>query len=100
MNCQKMNQSLTQAWPAFETKTKTTFNVFLARLGQLFGTGGSMEVMDAMNACQYLDWAYYHDIDLTFAYLQSDIDSCNSLSVSYYNYVLDVDEGLGYLASN
>ncbi len=94
-----MNQSLTAAWPAYNQKAKTTFGTFLTRLGQLFGTG-SMEVMDALNACDYLTWAYYHDIDLTFSYLQSDIDTCDSLSNSYYNYVLDVDQGLGYLGAN
>lgn len=59
-----------------------------------------MEVKDALNACDYLSWAYYHDIDLTFTYLQSDIDNCNTLTNSYYNYVLDVDESLGYLGAN
>jgi hypothetical protein len=59
-----------------------------------------MEIKDAFNACDYLSWAYYHDIDLTFTFVQSDIDSCNSLANSYYNSVLDVDEGLGYLGAN
>ena len=59
-----------------------------------------MEIMDGLNACEYLTWADYHDIDLTFTYLQSDIDSCNALAISYYNFVLDVDESLNYLAAN
>ena len=59
-----------------------------------------MGVVDAMNACEYLTWSYYHDIDLQFTYTQTDIDSCNALSVSYYNYVLDVDQSLGYLGAN
>lgn len=59
-----------------------------------------MGVKDALSACDYLQWAYYHDIDLTFTYVQSDLDSCNALTVSYFNYALDVDQGLGYLAAN
>jgi len=69
MNCPKLNASLTSAWSAYETKTKQTYGAFLTRLGQLFSTGGSMEVKDGLNACEYLNWAYYHDIDLTFNYL-------------------------------
>jgi hypothetical protein len=100
LNCQKLNTSLTTAWPAYETKTKATYKDFLARLATLFGTGATMELKDAMNACDYLSWSYYQDIDLTFSYLQTDLDSCNNLANSYYNYVLDVDESLGYLGAN
>lgn len=59
-----------------------------------------MEVRDALNACEYISWAYYHQIDLTFTYSLDDINKCNDLTNSYYNYVLDVDESLGYLAAN
>ena len=100
MNCPKFNQSLTQAWPGYESKAKTQFATFLARLGQLFGTGSSMEIRDALNACDYLSWAYYHDIGLTFDFSVVDVNSCNDLTNSYYNYVLDVDESLNYLAAN
>jgi hypothetical protein len=99
-NCPKFNASLTQAWPAYEVNTKAKFGDFLTRLGQLYGTGSQMGVMDGLNACEYLLWAYYHDVELTFSYVQSDIDSCNALTISYYNYYLDVDESLGYLAAN
>jgi hypothetical protein len=71
---------------------------FLTRLGQLFGT--NMGVSDALNACEYMNWAYYHDIDLQFNYLQSDLTQCNSLTVAYYTFVLDLDESLNYLAAN
>jgi len=98
-NCPKFNTSLAQAWPAYESNTKAKFGDFLTRLGQLYGTG-PMGVMDGLNACEYLTWAYYHDIELTFTYAQTDIDSCNALTNSYYNYYLDVDESLGYLAAN
>ncbi len=99
-NCPKFNTSLVQAWPAYESSTKAKFGDFLTRLGQLYGTGSQMGVMDGLNACEYLSWAYYHDIQLTFSYAQTDIDSCNNLTNSYYNYYLDVDESLGYLAAN
>jgi hypothetical protein len=99
-NCPKFNTSLAQAWPAYEVNTKAKFGDFLTRLGQLYGTASQMGVMDGLNACEYLQWAYYHDIELTFSYVQSDIDSCNALTTSYYNYYLDVDESLGYLAAN
>ena len=59
-----------------------------------------MEIRDALNACDYLSWAYYHDVDLTFEYSLADINTCDDLTNSYYNYVLDVDESLGYLAAN
>ena len=59
-----------------------------------------MEIKDALNACDYLAWSYYHDIELTFEISESDIDKCHSLQNSFYNYVLDVDESLGYLAGN
>jgi hypothetical protein len=100
MNCPKFNQSLTQAWPGYESKAKTQYATFLTRLGQQFGTGSSMEIRDALNACDYLSWAYYHDIQLTFDFTVADIGSCNDLTNSYFNYVLDVDESLNYLAAN
>lgn len=59
-----------------------------------------MGVNDALNACEYLNWADYHDIDLSINYLQSDLTQCNSLTVAYYNFVLDLDESLNYLAAN
>lgn len=99
-NCPKINASLTQAWPAFEAKTLITYKDFLARLGQLFGSGSSLGIRDAISACEYLEWAYYHDIDLQFQYLNSDITTCDALSNSYFNYVLDADENLGYLGAN
>jgi hypothetical protein len=98
-NCPKFNSSYTQAWPSYQAQAKTTYKDFLARLTTLFGSQ-QMEIPDALNACDYLSWAYYHDIDLTFTYAQSDIDSCNSLTNSYFNFVLDLDESLGYLAAN
>ena len=100
MNCPKFNQSLAQAWPAFETKAKTQYATFLARLGQLYGTGSSMEIRGALDACEYLTWSYYHDIALTFDFTIADVNSCNDLTTSYFNYVLDVDESLNYLAAN
>lgn len=98
-NCPKFNSSLVQAWPAYEASAKAKFGTFFTRLSTLFGQqiGG---VMEGISACEYLTWAYYHDIDLTFVYAQSDIDSCNALTNSYYDYYLDVDESLGYLAAN
>jgi hypothetical protein len=72
----------------------------LTRLGTLFGTGAAMEIKDGLNACDYLSWAYYHDIALTFDFTVADINSCNDLSNSYFNFVLDVDESLNYLAAN
>ncbi len=66
LNCATFNQSLAQAWPAYENSAKQTYGPFLTRLGTLFGTGSSMGVKDALNACDYLSWAYYHDIELTF----------------------------------
>jgi hypothetical protein len=59
-----------------------------------------MEVRDALNACDYLSWAYYHDIELKFDFSVADVNTCNDLTNSYYNYVLDVDESLNYLAAN
>lgn len=100
LNCPKFNQSLTQAWPAYEAQAKKTYGTFLTRLATLFGGASPMEVKDALNACDYLSWAYYHDIQLTFDYVPADIDSCNALTNSYFNYVLDVDESLNYLAAN
>lgn len=70
----------------------------MTRLGQLFGS--TMDVKTALNACDYLSWAYYHDIDLQFNVLKSDVNSCDAFTNSYYNLWLDVDEGLGYLAAN
>lgn len=67
-NCPKFNTSFTQQWPAFEVNTKAKFADFFTRLGQLFGSQMN-GVMDAVNACDYLSWAYYHDIDLTFQYV-------------------------------
>jgi hypothetical protein len=97
-NCPKFNASLIAAWPAFEIKTQTNFKDFLARLNQLFGT--TMDVKTALYACDYLSWAYYHDIDLTFSYMTADVTTCDQLTNSYYNLWLDVDESLGYLAAN
>jgi hypothetical protein len=99
-NCPKFNASLEAAWPAYEKQALTTYKDFLTRLGQLFETGSSMGIMDALSACDYLSWAYYEDIDLQFNYMQADINSCDALTNSYYNYYLDVDESLGYLAAN
>jgi hypothetical protein len=100
-NCPKLNKTLTAQWPAYEAKALNDYKTFLQRLGTtLFNTGASFGVKDGINACDYLLWAYYHDIDLQFSYLQSDIDSCNSLKVSYFNYVLDADQSLGYLGAN
>lgn len=57
-------------------------------------------IPQSLSACEYLTWAYYHDINLQFAYTQTDVNTCESLAVTYYNYVLDVDEKLGYLGAN
>ena len=59
-----------------------------------------MGVQEALSSCEYLNWAHYHDIDLQFSYLQSDLTQCDSLTVAYYNFVLDLDESLNYLAAN
>jgi hypothetical protein len=32
-----------------------------------------MEIRDALNACDYLSWAYYHDIALTFDFTVADV---------------------------
>ena len=98
-NCPKFNASFTAGWPDFEKKTKATYATFLTRLSTLFGSPMDT-VSQAMNACEYLAWAYYHDIALTFAFTDSDVHTCDSLTVAYYNYFLDVDQKLGYLGAN
>jgi hypothetical protein len=71
----------------------------MSRLTTLFGSPMDT-VTQAMNACDYLSWAHYHDIALTFTFTETDIHTCDSLTVTYYNYFLDVDQSLGYLGAN
>ena len=53
-----------------------------------------------MSVCEYLKWADMQDIQLAFTYISSDVDNCNSVINSYYSYILDTDEKLGYLGAN
>lgn len=73
---------------------------FITKLEGWFGQANVQNSEQVMSACDYLKWADLHDIALTFNYLSSDIDQCNAIINSYYSFVLDTDERLGYLGAN
>jgi hypothetical protein len=97
-NCPVFKQGLVDNYDTLKNLTKDFEQNFFPRLAHIFGYCG-IGLAEAVEMCQYLQWADLHNIKLTVPYTQDDLDQCSGLDVAMFEYFNFVDESLNHIAA-
>jgi len=97
-NCPAFGQALKDNYPTLKDMIKGFETDLFPRLEHMFGYCG-IGLAEAVEMCQYLQWADLHNVELQFTYTQDDLDECQGLDVAMIEYFNIVDESLQFIAS-
>ena len=97
-NCYDFQLALNNSFDSINGNLTEKYEALFSNLSSYFGEDVD-EVGSAVEMCEYLNWAYYHNVELIFNYSLYDIDACNSLNKDLYFSQYNVSEQLDGLAT-
>lgn len=98
-NCPKFSKGLQEHEQHVDELTKEYQKSFYPRLAEMMGQA-SVTRSEAVDLCEYINWADLHEVELTISATQDDFKNCAGLLTAVDEYVNFVDEQLGNLGSN
>lgn len=97
-NCPAFGNALVEYDSVLQQYIQPFKTTFFPHLAKMFGYRG-VDFQQAVQMCQYLEWADLHNVDLDITYSSDDLSQCSALESAYYKYVVLVDDNLSSLGA-
>ena len=86
-NCKKFAEGISQNYNDFEDMTKK-YKDFQSSLSQKFGNSYDFTQAETFAACEYIEWADLHGVDLEIVYGTYELKTCSEFIATVNNYYL------------